>query len=123
MGSRFKVKKRENASEAKPRSSISARTKMAFLLLWGGLCLGLYLVLSRYYAMTPVIVAEILLFLGLCVYFVLGILIHRESVKNGNEGKDMVRLLDKQKAVLIFIIPLIFVILIDFIITMVRMTK
>lgn len=96
---------------------------MTFLLLWGGLCLGLYLGLSRYYAMTPIIVAEILLFLGLCAYFVLGILIHRESVKNGNEGKRMVRLLDKQKAVLIFIIPLIFVVLIDFIITMVKMPK
>ena len=96
---------------------------MTFLLLWGGLCLGLYLGLARYYAMTPGIVAEVLLFLGLCAYFVLGILIHRESVKNGNEGKRMVRLLDKQKAVLIFIIPLIFVVLIDFIITMVKMSK
>lgn len=123
MGSKFKVKRREDVTTARAKSSISARMRMVLLLLWGGLCLGLYFGLSRHYAMTPIIVAEILLFLGLCAYFVLGILVHRESVKNGNEGKAMVRLLDKQKAVLIFIIPLIFVIAIDFVITMVKMTK
>ncbi len=121
MRYRYKFKGSTKPEEApKGKGSFSARTKMLILIGWSVIAIGLYLASTKHFAMTPIIVCEVMIFLALCAYFVNEFRI-RSIIKKGDaDEKKVLRMQDTGKLLLIFIIPLVFILGYDFIVTTVK---
>lgn len=113
---KFKGTKTEREQE-KSKGSFSARTKMLFLIGWSVVAIGIYLASTKYFAITPVVISEVLILLALCGYFINEFRI-RGLVKKGDaDSKKILKMQDVGKLLLIFTIPLVFILGYDFIVT------
>ncbi len=122
MKYRYKFKgKTVEEKEQTPKSNLHKKKKMLLLMLWSAVAIGLYLAFSRVFAMTTIQVCEALVFLGLLGYLI-NIFRIRGAVKKEPENvKRIVKLENFGKYLLIFILPLIFIILFDFVVTSFKM--
>lgn len=122
MKYRFRFKGTNVAEEEKrTRSDIGKKKKMLLLLIWSVIAIGLYLFFSKLFAMTPAIVCEVMLFLGLFGYLINILLIRRAVKKESDNTKKIVKLENIGMYLLIFVLPLVFIILFDFMISSFKM--
>lgn len=121
MRYRYKFKGSNKPEETKKAAgSFSARTKMLFLIGWSIVAIGIYLASTKYFAITPVVILEVLILLALCGYFINEFRI-RGLVKKGDaDSNKILKMQDTGKLLLIFIIPLVFILGYDFIMTTVK---
>ncbi len=121
MRYRYKFKGSNKTEQSrKGKGSFAARTKMLFLIGWSIVAIGIYLASTKYFALTPIIVCEVMIFLALCGYFVNEFRI-RSIIKKGDaDEKTILKMQDRGKLLLIFIIPLVFILGYDFIVTTVN---
>lgn len=117
---KFKGKQIEAQSE-RPKSNLDKKKKMLLLLAWSTLAIGLYLFFSKRFAITTVQVCELIVFLGLAAYLVNIFRIRSTSKKEPDNRAKLTRLENLSKYILIVILPLIFIILFDFLITSFKM--
>lgn len=106
-------KKEENKRDEK-------KIRVLYLALWSAISIGLYFAFSKYFATTTIQVCEVLLFSALVLYFAYSVRLNRylkrstDSEETKNETKEKFR--KREKSVLIFVIPLLFIIMYDFIV-------
>lgn len=113
---KYKLKEPLRNNESKTR--LSAKGKMIFLILWSVVCVTLYLTLLKFFAMTPVIVMELLLLFGVILIFISTVASKLESARNPDGSERLTRLEDRIKLFKILILPPIFIVLVDFFISL-----
>lgn len=122
MKYRYKFKgKQIEAQPERPKSNLDKKKKMLLLLAWSTLAIGLYLFFSRRFAITTVQVCELIVFWGLAAYLVNIFRIRSTNKKEPDNRAKLIRLENNGKYILIIILPLIFIILFDFLITSFKM--
>ncbi len=122
MKYRYKFKGKQIEAQAeRPKSNLDKKKKMLLLLAWSTLAIGLYLFFSRRFAITTVQVCELIVFLGLAAYLVNIFRIRSTNKKEPDNRAKLIRLENNGKYILIIILPLIFIILFDFLITSFKM--
>ena len=122
MKYRYKFKGKPVEAEVEnPKSNLDKKKKMLLLLSWSALAVGLYLFFSKRFVMTTVQVCEVLVFLGLALYLVNIFRIRSTNKKEPDNRAKLIKHENFGKYVLIFILPLIFIILFDFIVTSFKM--
>lgn len=115
---RYKPKKIHDQPKKAAESRLTARGKMTFLVLWGIFCTVLYFTLSKFYAMTPVIVIELLLLAGLLYLLVTLICAKLERAKFPDGSERLIKLEDRIRLLKIFILPPTVIVLVDFFISL-----
>ena len=122
MKYRYKFKSKPAEAEQKnPKSNLDKKKKMLLLLIWSALAIGLYLFFSQRFVMTTVQVIEVLVFLGLLGYLINIFRIKGANKKEPDNTSKLVKLENTGKYLLIFVLPLIFIILFDFMISSFKM--
>ena len=114
---KYKVKKEEQKGNI--GKGLAATGKMFILICWSVVAITLYFTSIKYFAVTPVIVIEAIIFSSLTGYFVIELLI-RKIANNGKDEKRILKLQNAQKLLLVLVVPLLFILGYDFIATTVK---
>lgn len=121
MRYRYKFKNAsKNEQNGDKQTGISKKSRMLLLLLWSAVALGLYLGFSRVFALATMQVIEAFLFAGLVLYWVFAFRIRKIIKTKGEDAPEIPKLEEKGKYCLIFVLPLIFILIYDFIVTVVK---
>lgn len=118
MRYRYKFKGTEKKEEK--QTGISKRSRMLLLLLWGVLSVGLYLAFSKTFSLVTTQVIEVLLFAGLVVYWISALRVRKIIKTSGEDAPEIPKFVERGKYCLIFVLPLVFILIYDFIITSVK---
>ncbi len=114
---KYKVKKTDIPQNKKTRGTLSPKHKMLLLLIWTVISVSLYMAFSARFATTTVQVCEVLVLIFLCLYFYFTLKLR------GAEEEIIPKLEDKRNIILILIIPVIAIIMYDFISVSIRLFK
>lgn len=116
---KFKTVQKDEQNREK-QTGISKRSRMLLLLLWSVVAVGLYLAFSKVFALATMQVIEVLLFVGLVVYWVCAFRVRRLIKTEGEDAPGILKLVQKGQYALIFVLPLVFILIYDFIVTTVK---
>ncbi len=108
-------------TERKPKTNFSVRQRMLLLVLWGAVCVGLYVALAKVSFFFSLWIFIIIFLLAFALYFVTGIKISRLADAGKGESEECVKLIDKGKILLIVMVPPLFVIIYDFVSSTIKM--
>ncbi len=118
MRYRYKFKGSERTEEK--QTGISKKNRMMLLLLWSAVAVGLYLAFSKVFALATTQVVEIFLFLGLVLYWISAFRVRKLIKTKGEDAPEIPKLVERGKYCLIFVLPLVFILIYDFIVTTVK---
>ena len=103
------------SSKKKPKSSFTAKQRMFLLLVWSVIAVGLYIVLSKVSFVYSLWFFAFLLMLCFVLYFITSVQVSRCMEKYGEDSKEFTKLIDRGKILLILMIPIVFIIMYDFV--------
>lgn len=113
---RYRTKINTAAPEKKkPKTNFSVKLRMMLLIVWSIICVGLYILLAKVSFVYSLWFFALLLMICFVLWFITGINVSRCSQEKGEDSKEVIKLIDRSKLLLIVMIPLVFVIMYDFI--------
>ncbi|MBR3994556.1 MAG: hypothetical protein IKI97_04660 [Clostridia bacterium] len=112
-----------NEKDGKSKTSLSVKKRMFLLLGWSAVAVGLYIALSKRFFVYSLWFFAILLMLAFIWYFITGIRVSRCVHEGRGDSQECKKLIDTGKRLLIFMIPIVFIIIYDFISSTIKMFK
>lgn len=103
------------------RTSLSVKKRMYLLLGWSAVAVGIYIAFAKKSFVYSLWFFAILLMVAFVWYFITGIRVSR-CIHDGREDtEECKKLIDTGKRLLIFMIPIVFIIIYDFISSTMKM--
>ena len=94
---------------------------MYLLLGWSAVAVGLYIVLSQRFFVYSLWFFALLLMVAFVLYFITSVRLSRCVQEGKGESEECKKLIDTGKKLLIFMIPIVFIIIYDFISSTIKM--
>lgn len=114
------TEQRTDGNSGKQKTSLSVRFRVILLLVWGALAFGIYTALSAVSTIYSVWLFAGFLAAAFAGYFVISLRVAKYAREGKENCTECISLIDKGKLLLIFMIPTVFIILYDFIVTSVK---
>ena len=121
---RYKYKSPSKEVENKPKvakTNVSVRLRVLLLLVWGIIAIGIYAALSKVSFLWPLRLFVFLLVVSFIAYFIISVRVGKYIREDKGDTEMCRRLIDIGKMLLIFMIPSVFIIIYDFIVTTYKM--
>lgn len=110
-----KDKNKHSSAPQKNRTTLSKRLRVSLLLIWSVVAVGIYGAVSRVSVIYSSWFFAFLLIAAFIAYFIVGVGVGRYARRGMSESEQCTRLVDAGKIILIFMIPVVFIIIYDFI--------
>ncbi len=109
------TKATETATKKKTRTNFSVKQRILLLAVWSTVSVGLYAILSTFSFVYSLWFFAVLLMICFLLWFLTGVKVSRCASEKGEDSEEVVKLIDRGKLLLIVMIPLVFIIMYDFI--------
>lgn len=112
------TKSRKNEQNSMPQrlgTNLSKRLRMFLLLGWSAVAVGIYIALSKVSFIYSLWFFAFLLIAAFIAYFIVGVRVGRYVRLGMDKTEKCTRLVDIGKIILIFMIPVVFIIIYDFV--------
>ena len=110
-----------NGEKQKSGTSLSVKKRVYLLLGWSAVAVGLYIVLSQRFFVYSLWFFALLLMVAFVLYFIVSVRLSRCVQEGKGESEECKKLIDTGKKLLIFMIPIVFIIIYDFISSTIKM--
>lgn len=115
------TKKEQNPTSPKSVTNLSKKLRVFMLLGWSVIAVGIYIALNKVSFVYSLWVFAIMLMAAFIGYFAVGVGVGRYVRMGKGDSTECARLVDTGKIILIFIIPVVFIIIYDFFVSTYKM--
>ncbi|MBE6705003.1 MAG: hypothetical protein E7583_07045 [Ruminococcaceae bacterium] len=105
----------EASGKKAPKTRFSVKQRMVLLIVWSALSVGLYFLLAKVSFVYSLWFFALLLMVCFVLWFITGVQVSKYAQEQGEDSEKVVKLIDRGKVLLIVMIPLVFIIMYDFI--------
>ena len=121
---RYRYKTKDTVTESTPKktkTSFSVRQRLILLVSWGLVAVGLYAVLAKFMFVYSLWIFALLFTVCFILYFITAVRVARYTEQGKGESEECIKLIDRGKILLIIMIPLLLVIMYDFVFSTFKM--